>query len=81
MTLTPEQFDKLALKEDLKDFYTKKEMDVKFEAVMDVLDHVVHKLDNIQNEFVSNQAAHDRMQATTENQEIRIEKLELKTAS
>jgi len=55
MTLTPEQFNKLATKDDLNNFkqeikgsmVTKQE----FHNVMDV---VIKKLDNIEHAFVSN---------------------------
>jgi len=71
MTLTPEQFNKLATKDDLSSFkqeikgsmVTKQE----FHNVMDV---VIKKLDDIEHAFVSNQAAHDRF----ENRLERIEK-------
>ena len=69
MTLTPEQFNKIALKEDLKDLATKKEMNEKFDEVFTVMDSIVKKLDNIENNFLSNQIAHDRF-------EQRITKLE-----
>jgi len=70
MTLTPEQFNKLATKEDLKNFYTKTEMDGKFDQVLSATDAVMHKLDDIEHAFVSNQAAHDRFEGRLE----RIEK-------
>ena len=71
MTLTPEQFNKLATKDDLNNFkqeikgsmVTKQE----FHNVMDV---VIKKLDDIEHAFVSNQAAHDRFESRLE----RIEK-------
>ena len=49
--------------------------------IVDTLDYIVKKIDKIDAEQTANQAAHDRMQETAENHEIRIEKLELKTAS
>ena len=70
MTLTPEQYNKLATKEDLKNFYTKTEMDNKFNQVLSATDAVMHKLDDIEHAFVSNQAAHDRFESRLE----RIEK-------
>ncbi len=69
MTLTPEQFNKLATKEDLKEFATRKELDEKFNQVLTAVDVVVKKLDIIEHAFVSNQAAHDRF-------EQRISKIE-----
>ena len=75
MTLTPEQFNKLATKEDLNNFYQKDEMDNKFDKVLTAVDGVMKKLDDIEHAFVSNQAAHDRF----EERLTRIEKrLDLK---
>ena len=75
MTLTPEQFNKLATKEDLNNFYPKDEMDNKFDKVLTAVDGVMKKLDDIEHAFVSNQAAHDRF----EERLTRIEKrLDLK---
>lgn len=62
MTITPEQFNKIATKNDLGNFYNKKEMDQKFDAVLGAVDTVVKKLDNIEHAFVSNLAAHDRFE-------------------
>ena len=62
MSLTPEQFNKLATKEALKEFFTKSEMNEKFDKVFTALDGVVKKLDDIEHAFVSNLAAHDRFE-------------------
>ncbi len=70
MTLTPEQFNKLATKDDLKDLVTKNEIGDFKNDVMDNFDKVVKKLDDIEHAFVSNQAAHDRF----EKRITRIEK-------
>ncbi len=69
MTISPEQFNKIAMKEDLEKFYTKAEMDDKFDKVLTAIDGLAKKVDNISHEFVSNQVAHDRF-------ETRITKLE-----
>lgn len=62
MTLTPEQFNKIATKDDLndlrQDMATKKEHN----EVMNTLDAVMKKLDTIEHAFVFNQAAHDRFE-------------------
>jgi len=60
MTLTPKQFNKLATKEDLKDFVTKDEMQNIKSDIIGAVDAVMVKLDNIEHAFVSNLAAHDR---------------------
>lgn len=62
MTLSPEQFNKLTTKEDLKNFVTEDKMDEKFDKVLSAVDGVMKKLDNIEHVFVSNQAAHDRFE-------------------
>lgn len=62
MTLTPEQFNKLATKEDLKNFHTKDEMEQKFDQVLTAIDGLAHKLDKQEMDFVSNIAAHDRFE-------------------
>ena len=59
MTLTPEQFNKLATKEDLKDFVKKTELAEAKSEILGAVDAVMHKLDDIEHAFVSNQAAHD----------------------
>ncbi|MFA4831605.1 MAG: hypothetical protein WC618_05605 [Patescibacteria group bacterium] len=66
MTLTPEQFNKLSTKEDLKNFYTKDEMDKKFDLVLTATDAVIKKLDDIEHAFVSSLAAHDRFEKRIE---------------
>ncbi|MDD4610580.1 MAG: hypothetical protein PHU73_01295 [Patescibacteria group bacterium] len=67
MTLTPEQFNKLATKEDLKNYATRDETNEKFDQVLTAVDAVMHKLDIIEHAFVSNQAAHDRFEQRISN--------------
>lgn len=62
MSLTPEQFNKLALKEDLKDFATKDELKSMKNEILLSNDKLMVKLDNIEHAFVSNLAAHDRFE-------------------
>jgi tetrahydromethanopterin S-methyltransferase subunit G len=78
MTLTPEQFNKLATKEDLKKFYTKNEMDEKFDKVLTAVDGVAKKLENIETELLSNQVAHDRFENRFVIIEKRLDKVEAK---
>jgi len=70
MTLTPEQFNLLATKEDLKDLATKTELTEAKSEILGAVDAVMVKLDNIEHAFVSNLAAHDRF----EKRLTRIEK-------
>ncbi|MFH1413161.1 MAG: hypothetical protein ABIG10_04040 [bacterium] len=67
MTLTPEQFNKLAtkdefneLKEEVKEL--RKEFNEFKNNIFDVLDCMVKKLNNIEHSFVYNLAAHDRFE-------------------
>jgi hypothetical protein len=69
MVLTPDQFNQLALKEDLKNLATKEEVRYFKDEVLTAVDKVVKKLDNIEVELASNLMAHDRF-------EKRITKLE-----
>lgn len=79
MTLTPEQFNLLATKEDLNnavnDLVSKEEFNEFKKDFYDTMDAVIKKLDNIEHSFVSNLAAHDRFEARISKVE---EKLELK---
>ncbi|MFH0950910.1 MAG: hypothetical protein V1765_00340 [bacterium] len=79
MTLTPEQFNLLATKEDLKNtvngLVTKNEFNEFKNDFYNTMDVVVKKLDNIEHFFVSNMVAHDRF----ETRITRVEKhLDLK---
>lgn len=67
MNINPEQFNKLVLKEDLKDFAKRNELNDKFDSVLNAVDNVVQKLDNIEHAFVSNLAAHDRFEQRISN--------------
>lgn len=65
MTLTPEQFNKIAMKEDLKNLATKDDIN----RVLTAVDSMVTKQTKFDQELTSNQAAHDRF-------DKRINKLE-----
>lgn len=69
MTLTSEQFNKLALKEDLKEFAKTADIQQMKSEVLASNDKLMKKMDDIEHAFVSNQAAHDRF-------EKRLERLE-----
>ncbi|HOZ55963.1 MAG: hypothetical protein BWY51_00937 [Parcubacteria group bacterium ADurb.Bin316] len=64
MTLTPEQFNKLAAKEDLKDLEQKitEDMGQKLDNIMTAVDGLTKNVKDIEHGFVSNQAAHDRFE-------------------
>lgn len=79
MSLTPEQFNKLALKEDLKDFATKDELKLMKNEILLSNDKLMVKLDNIEHAFVSNLAAHDRFEERISRLENYIGLNQLKT--
>lgn len=68
MTLTPEQFNKLVLKEDLEIFGKKlkeeitQELGGKLDLILDSVDGIAHKHQKFETELISNQAAHDRFE-------------------
>lgn len=80
MTLTPEQFNKLVIKEDLKDLATKDEMNEKFNQVLTAVDSLAKSVKDFQTEMAANQGTHDRMSDNINDHEIRIKKLEFKNA-
>lgn len=61
MVLTSEQFNLLATKEDLKEYITEEKFDKTMNKVLDTLDSIVKKLENIETENVSNLSAHARI--------------------
>jgi hypothetical protein len=71
MTLTPEQFNIIATKKDLKDMKREitEELGGKFDQVLNAVDGLAKHVKDFKVEMVSNQAAHDRF-------ETRITKLE-----
>lgn len=63
MTLTPEQFNKLVTKDEfneLKDEMIDMKGDVKL--LINAIDGLTKNVDDIKQAFVSNQAAHDRLE-------------------
>lgn len=83
MPLTPEQFNKIATKEELNELKTEiKEISANVKKILTVVDGIATKHKDFQTEMASNQGAHDRMQKTAANHEIiikKLEKLEVKT--
>ncbi len=83
MSLTPEQFNKLATKKDvegikteLKDF--KKDFFQDKNEVLNAIDGLAKKFDNFHAELAANQAAHDRFDKTITDLKKRIRNLEKK---
>ena len=78
MSLTPEEFNKIASKNDLDRVEGKIDvLEVKFDKMMSVLDGVAKDLKDIKSDRVANMAAHDRFE---ERITVIEKKLELKPA-
>jgi len=77
MPLTPEQFDKLATKEDLKEL--KREVATKEDVnkILTAVDGIAHKHQSFEVEMTANLGAHDRMNKKIDGHEARLKKLEL----
>lgn len=82
MTLTPEQFNKLATKDDLdkirEEMATKKELKGAINTILGAVDGLAKKVDDFHTELASNQAAHDRMNFEITSVKKRVEVLEEK---
>ena len=78
MAISPEQFNKLATKEDLNEL--REELASKEDAhkVLSSVDGLAKRFDTIETEFKMDKIAHDRIQKDVDDIK---EKLELKTAS
>lgn len=64
MTLTPEQFNKLATKDEFNELKTEvREIKNDVKIILTGVDGLAEKLDDIEHAFVSNQAAHDRFES------------------
>ncbi len=81
MALTPEQFNLLATKDDLKDI--KEEMTTKEDTnkVLTAVDGLAKKFDNFSAEMAANQAAHDRYEDAFLDLKTRVRALETKKVS
>ena len=63
MTLTPEQFNKIALQEDLEEVKDDvKKIDKKIDRLINSVDGITSEHNKFDQELTVNQAAHDRMQ-------------------
>jgi hypothetical protein len=78
MTLSPEQFNKLATKEDLVGIKSDiVEMKEGINNILTAVDGLTKKVVDIEHAFVSNQAAHDRFEKrlTRIEQNLKLEPL------
>ena len=81
MSLTPEQFNKIALKTDLDRLEKKVEkIDKRFNEVLTAIDNLTNSVKYSKEEKTVNQAAHDRMSEDIKTIDSRVEKLEIATA-
>ena len=76
MTLTPEQFNLLATKEDLQDLEMRLPTRASIDRLITTVDAMNKKLDSLETENTANTAAHDRFQGKIANHEHRIVHLE-----
>ena len=76
MVLTPEQFNRLATKDDLQNHVTKEGFIEKTDQILSAIDSVAKSLTDIKSDQTANFGAHDRMQGVLDNHEGRIGKLE-----
>ena len=78
MALTPEQFNKIATKEDLKEL--KREMATKedINKILTAVDGIAKKHQDFETEFVSNIGAHDRFEEKFIKTDKRIKVVERK---
>ena len=78
MTITPEQFNKLALKEDVRGIVQEELAPIKKDMVkiMTTLDAMNTTLTKIDTENTANTSAHTRFQTTIDDHEVRITKIE-----
>lgn len=81
MTLTPEQFNKLVNKEDLRELEERidAKIDKRIDQVLTAVDGLAKSVKDFYVEMASNQGAHDRMSDKINNHEARIGKLEYKS--
>lgn len=76
MALTPEQFNKLATKQDLENLVTKDDLDKRIDKVLTAVDGITKKFETAEIEKLSNQVAHDRFEERITNTEQRIKSFE-----
>jgi hypothetical protein len=63
MSLTPEQFNKIALKEDLKKIASKDDLKEMKNEILSAIDGLAKSVKDMKVEQAANIGAHDRMQA------------------
>ncbi|MBU4375428.1 hypothetical protein KKH38_02925 [Patescibacteria group bacterium] len=78
MTLTPEQFNKLAAKEDLKKLASKDELTAVKDEILTVLDGIAKTFEDHKIEHVANIGAHDRFEEKFTKNDDRIKVIEKK---
>ncbi len=77
MTLTPEQFNKMATKEDLVNLASKDELQEMKNEILSAIDGLARNMNNVNSDRAANMAAHDRFEGRIT---VIEKKLELKPA-
>lgn len=83
MAITPEQFSKLVLKQDLDDleqrlnekFVSKDYFDQRMDALFEIIDGIATSHKKFEQELAVNQGAHDRMQESINKHEEILKQL------
>jgi len=70
--MTPEQFNQLVTKEDLKDFVTKKYLDKKVDKILTSVDGLAKRFDVIETEFEMDKLVHNRMQKDIDRLKLKV---------
>ena len=78
MTLTPEQFNLLATKDDLKELEERLVSKDDFAQLLTAVDSLAKNVMDFQAEMDSNQVAHNRFEGSIDNLNGRVRKLEVK---
>jgi len=80
MSLSPEQFALLATKEDLKEMEERMASKADSQIILSAVDGLAKNVVKFQEDVTSNQGAHDRIDETVDDHEVRIGKLEASAA-
>jgi len=80
MTITPEQFNKLATKQDIKDMEERLVSKAEFNKVLTSVDGLAEKIDNFQTELAANRGTHDRFEQKSIRTDKQLSVIERKTA-
>jgi hypothetical protein len=84
MPLTFEEFNKLATKKDIDNLVTKEEFEARLSEtkneILTAIDGLAKAVRDAQTDQTADLGAHDRLQTTIDNHEVRIQQLETNLA-